>query len=206
MPTPMRHASLLSMLLLVAPLTAAKAPVTTPESKLRSLMFASEFYVTIEGTKQGKFKGESVRDREKDKIAGLAFQYEVTSPRDLASGMASGKRQHKPIVFTKEWGAASPQLFQALTTNEVLKSVLFEFSRTNANGEEYVFQTIKLTNATVSAIKQYSAGATAEGAAASKRSADAGRQLEDVSMTFQKIEMENRDGKTAAVDDWMIVR
>src|SRR5438270_13585459 len=36
--------------------------------------------------------------------------YEVKSPRDVASGQASGKRQHGSITIVKEWGAASPQL------------------------------------------------------------------------------------------------
>lgn len=35
--------------------------------------------------------------------------YEV-KPRDSTSGMASGKRMHKPLTVIKEWGAASPQL------------------------------------------------------------------------------------------------
>ena len=37
---------------------------------------------------------------------------------------------HKPILFTKEWDKSSPLLFKALVTNEMLKSVLFEFVRT----------------------------------------------------------------------------
>jgi hypothetical protein len=36
--------------------------------------------------------------------------YAVKSPRDVATGMASGKRQHGSITIVKEWGAASPQL------------------------------------------------------------------------------------------------
>jgi hypothetical protein len=40
----------------------------------------------------------------------LAFQYGVKSPCDAATGQASGKRQHQPIVITKAWGTASPQL------------------------------------------------------------------------------------------------
>ncbi len=34
----------------------------------------------------------------------------MKGPRDAASGQASGKRQHKPVEFVKEWGAATPQL------------------------------------------------------------------------------------------------
>ena len=46
--------------------------------------------------------------------AGAAhFHYNVKSPRDSASGMASGKRTHHPVTFVKEWGPSTPQLFQA---------------------------------------------------------------------------------------------
>lgn len=36
--------------------------------------------------------------------------YTIISPRDSASGLPTGKRQHKPMTFVKEWGAASPEL------------------------------------------------------------------------------------------------
>jgi hypothetical protein len=34
----------------------------------------------------------------------------VVSPRESASGMATGRRQYAPVKIVKEWGAASPQL------------------------------------------------------------------------------------------------
>src|SRR4051812_34639860 len=34
----------------------------------------------------------------------------IVSPRDTASGMATGRRQYAPVKFVKEWGAASPAL------------------------------------------------------------------------------------------------
>jgi hypothetical protein len=43
----------------------------------------------------------------------------IISPRDLATGQASGKRMHKPVTFVKEWGAASPQLSQMKPTYDV---------------------------------------------------------------------------------------
>lgn len=36
--------------------------------------------------------------------------YTITSPRDSASGQATGKRQHGAVTFTKEWGPSTPQL------------------------------------------------------------------------------------------------
>ncbi|MFI5106115.1 MAG: type VI secretion system tube protein TssD, partial [Terriglobales bacterium] len=123
------------------------------------------------------------------------FLLSLTAPRDNATGMASGRRQYSPIVVTKEWGAASPQIMSAAATNELLPSVEFEFVRTNAQGMEYVFQAVTLTNATIAGFKEYIGFP------------DAGEPpnshpLEDVSFTFQKIEVTNNDGKTTAVDDW----
>jgi prepilin-type processing-associated H-X9-DG protein len=45
-------------------------------------------------------------------------QYSIVSPRDSASGLPTGKRQHKPMVITKEWDKATPLLMQALVSNE----------------------------------------------------------------------------------------
>jgi type VI secretion system secreted protein Hcp len=154
----------------------------------------AEFFVTIEGSKQGPFQGESVRDRRSEQLTGISFHYAVASPRDVATGQASGKRQHQPVVFVKEWGAASPQLFQACVTNEVIKSARFDFVRTADTGEELVYQRITLTNATISQIEQYVNG-DPEPPPVDPRA------LERISLTFQRIEIENLDGHTSAVDD-----
>jgi len=159
---------------------------------------AHEFYVTVDGTKQGKFKGESLRKDHASKFAGLSIEYSVQSPRDAATGMPSGKRQHSPIVITKEWGASSPQLFQAVTQNEVLKSVLFEFIKTDASGKEHVYFTMTLENASVSEFKQL----TSEEAGAKHTEAVDTFELEEIAFTFQKITLENKDAKTSASDDW----
>jgi type VI secretion system secreted protein Hcp len=155
---------------------------------------AYEFYVSIEGTQQGKFKGESTQKTHKGKLVGLRFNYEVTSPRDAATGLATGRRQHKPITITKEWGAATPQLFQALVSNEVLKTVEIEFTQPTATGKNQIYHIVRLTNATISGIKQYSGEATSQSAEI--------RELEEISFTFERIEIENVVGKAIATDDW----
>jgi type VI secretion system secreted protein Hcp len=160
---------------------------------------AETIMVSAKGTKQGQFKGEGRREKSKDKIEAVAFFFEVTSPRDAASGQASGKRQYKPLQITKPIGASSPQFFQALTTNEVLPTVTLEFTKTDANGEEFVYYTIKLTNATVASIRQHTPNDPGGGGGGSKQAA---AQMEEISFTFQKIEIESKEGKTMAVDDW----
>ena len=42
-------------------------------------------------------------------------------PRDSASGMPTGKRQHGSITITKEWGPSSPQFRGASPTYDVKK-------------------------------------------------------------------------------------
>jgi type VI secretion system secreted protein Hcp len=157
---------------------------------------AQQLYVSIEATRQGRLKGESQSRGEKGRIAGVRFTMETVSPRDVATGQASGKRQHKPILLTKEWGAASPQLYAALVANEVLKSVVFEFVKTDARGQETVFHRITLTNAAVSGVKSYLDLTDTSGGPFD------GRTLEDVSFVYQKVAIENLEGKTSAVDDW----
>jgi type VI secretion system secreted protein Hcp len=156
---------------------------------------ADEFYVTVEGARQGKFAGETAREAHQGKLPGIAFHYGVASARDAASGMASGRRTHHPVVLTKQWGASSPQFFAALCTNESLKSVLFEFMSTDPSGEEYVFHTVRLTNAGVSEVEQFIEESSGPGESHEPRA------LERISLVFQRIEIENKDGNTMAVDD-----
>jgi hypothetical protein len=44
----------------------------------------------------------------------ITFGYSVKSPRDAASGQASGKRQHKPFTFVKEIDKSSPTLMKTM--------------------------------------------------------------------------------------------
>jgi type VI secretion system Hcp family effector len=137
--------------------------------------------LTIETTKQGVIK----------QIPATALTVEIKSPRDLATGQASGKLQSGAATITKSVDGASTQLFQALVTNEVLKSVTIDFYSTNANGEEAVAQSIRLTNATVSNLRQY-LDATPQAASLPLQ--------EDVSFTYQKFEFVGPGGSPAPTE------
>jgi type VI secretion system secreted protein Hcp len=150
-------------------------------------------FIKITADKQGVLKGEASSETHKDKMEVLSFSYGVVSPRDVASGQATGKRQHQPIRIIKEWGAATPQLFQALVTNERLPSVTIEFYHADSLGMVSLYHVIRLTNAYITGLRQFKDPADANGNSP---------ELEEVSFTYQKIEMENKDGKTMASDDW----
>lgn len=138
--------------------------------------------IKIVGQIQGTFFGDS-----SGWIDVLSFSHEVVSPRDAASGLPTGKRQHKPFTFTKRIDKASVQLFLALTRNENLTKVEFDLVP-RAGGAPYA--KVELINANV----------------ASRQTADAGKtthhELETVSFTYQKIIWTFVDGGITAEDDW----
>ncbi|MCB1185762.1 type VI secretion system tube protein Hcp [bacterium] len=60
-----------------------------------------------------------VDSEEKNKIEFQCWSWgSLSSNRDAASGMASGKRQHKPLTITKEIDKSSPLLYNVLVNNE----------------------------------------------------------------------------------------
>lgn len=174
------------------------APLKLAQGQISAVAQRSVFFVDIKGAKQGQFKAENMLPGvHKGGIEGVKFSSAVTSPRDLATGMPSGKRQFSVITFTKLWGPSSPQMIQACTTNESL-TVTFEFVKAGLGGKEIVYQTIKLTGATISSVKRYidvSMG----------NEAPDPRELEDVSFTFQKIDIIDANGATVT-DDWVALR
>jgi|WetSurMetagenome_2_1015567.scaffolds.fasta_scaffold121413_1 type VI secretion system secreted protein Hcp len=195
------RASIVALILLV---TTALAPAQTDRQSLTRSPGAAQVaprtgviaYVTVEGSRQGRFKGQSAAGHSQYAVPVLAFTYEGSVPRDNArvAGASSGRRVHGPVVITKPVGAASPQFFTAMTTDESLKSVVLEFVRTDSTGAEEVFYTIKLSGASVSRFRQYASlpgGGSAGGLGL----------LEEVAIAFQRIEVVSKDGATAAVDD-----
>jgi type VI secretion system secreted protein Hcp len=183
---------------LLAAMSVASAQVTReslirPQPMRVSGRSAAVGYVTVDATKQGRFKGQGLAARWQGAVPVVGFSYEVTQPRELVRAGANGGRAHGPVVLTMPIGAATPQFFSAMADHENLKSVLIQFVRTDANGAEEVFYTIKLTNATASRFRQYldteSGGVPGSGLVA------------EVSLAFDRIEVSSLDGGTMAMDD-----
>jgi type VI secretion system secreted protein Hcp len=81
-------------------------------------------------------KGESTQQSmsRADSIECVSFNSGVTSHREAASGMATGRRQHEPITIRKRIDKASPLLAKALVSNETIEGV-FKFYRPNPAGD-----------------------------------------------------------------------
>ncbi|MBL7716094.1 MAG: type VI secretion system tube protein Hcp [Bdellovibrionales bacterium] len=152
----------------------------------------AEIYLSVEGTRQGKFKGESTSKFFKDRLNVSSVSHEVVSPRDSQTGLATGRRQHKPLTVIRDVGSASPQFFLALATGENLKTVSLEFTSIDQRtGQEQITYTIKLTNAGVASQK-----------AATIVRGGVSVLAEEVSFAYQSIEIEHVPSKTVASDTW----
>jgi len=152
-------------------------------------------YMTLTGETQGQIKGSCTQAGREDTIEIIGCDHEVISPRDEASGLPTGKRQHKPLTVVCAMDKATPLLLQVLTTNENISDLRLDFWRPSRAGEEFQYYTMELTNASISAIRM-------EGL---NNKYPENMKHEDrihVSFCYQKIIWTWQDGGITAEDDW----
>jgi type VI protein secretion system component Hcp len=156
-----------------------------------------DFVVTIEGARQGRLADDPAPvdpTQGRGRILGLSYSHQVESdPRDPGPG-ATTRPLHTPVVFSKRWGPASPQLFSALTAQELL-TVRFEFNdparrRPSASGlaDHTTIMVVVLTDAQISGIRY----ASTEGS----------EELEFVSLRYRSLRIESPSG-ASATGEWM---
>ncbi len=75
----------------------------------------------------------------------------IKSPRDSASGQATGRRTYEPIRFTKRIDKSSPMLAKAFETKEVLPSVTMFLFRDMGGGMVEVFAEVTLSDCMIHA-------------------------------------------------------
>jgi type VI secretion system secreted protein Hcp len=107
--------------------------------------------------------------------ATTAVESQPRMPRDAASGMATGKRMHKPITITKEWGASSPLLAKLMASGTPIPTVEIDLLTNTGKAKAGHY---KLTEVMITAIQPAGGGGKTP-------------QLETVSFTYQKIEWTN---------------
>jgi len=126
----------------LAALTVAGVAGATPQPALAiegqnlRLRGGILIYLTLKGQKQGNIAGGVTQKGREGTIAVQYLQSKIVSPRDAASGLPTGKRQHEPLVFRKAIDKSTPKLLSAMVNNENLTNATFKFYRTNLNGIE----------------------------------------------------------------------
>ena len=145
-------------------------------------------YLTLTGQTQGQIKGSVTQKGREGAIMVIAVSHEIVSPRDAASGLPTGKRQHKPFVITKEIDKSTPLLYQALVNNENIPEFELTVFPSNDKLAKAAAYTVKLTNANIASINLVTT--------------PDGKDAMQVSFTYQKIEWTWVDGGITAQDDW----
>ena len=165
---------------------------------------ATPAYINIWGKTQGHitkdaFTADSVGngfvEGHKDEILAQEIEHEIGTPTDPQSGQPTGQRVHKPLTFTSALNKASPLLYQALATGEMLNTVEVKWFRTSTDGKQEHFFTTKLEDATVVNIN------TVLPHAQDTENSNY-TQLIKTSLAYRKVSWSHVVAKTEASDDW----
>ena len=94
-------------------------------------------------------KGESTQTSEgrDGTIECTYFESELMTAREVQSGLATGRRQHKPLLIKKAIDKSTPLIAKALTKNSKISGE-FKFFRPNPAGDGTTqhFYTVKIDN------------------------------------------------------------
>lgn len=156
---------------------------------------AHQAYLRLTGKNQGEIKGSITQKGREDSIGVIAVKHEVTSPRDAATGLSTGKRMHKPYVITKELDKSSPLLYNAMINNELISEFSVQHWTSSPTGAEVQHYTVELNDATISNISSVMLNTRVPELQNRK-------EYEEVSFTYRKIIWTWVDGGITAEDDW----
>ena len=124
------------------------------------------------------------------------FESECMTAREVQTGQATGRRQHKPLLIKKAIDKATPLIAKALTKNSKIDGE-FKFYRPNPAGDGTTqhFYTVKITNGRVASQKMSNEWT---------RPGDphAGPPQEEVTFVFQTIMWRYEVGGIEHEDSW----
>jgi len=165
-----------------------------PQTAFAQNVPAKIMFMTIEGP-NGVIQGESVQNGREGWHQVLAYSHEIVSPRDAASGLPTGKRQHKPFTVVKYINRGSPLLLNAMTKEEALDVEVSLWGASPQSGQEVKVLTYKLSKARIVAIRPWMPN---------KNDPDTTNYTpaEEISFTYQTIQVTFVNGGITAQDDW----
>jgi type VI secretion system secreted protein Hcp len=152
-------------------------------------------YMRLIGEKQGEIKGDVTQVGREDSIMVIAYNHDVVSPRDAASGLPTDKRQHAPFRITKEIDKSTPLLMTAWANGERMEQFELRFWRPSATGHEIQFYTIRLYGAQIVGIRQEMLNNRYPENVQHK-------EREYVTFTYRGIEWIYEDGGISSQADW----
>jgi type VI secretion system secreted protein Hcp len=157
-----------------------------------SLHAAENVYLSIRN-----IEGEVVLKGREGMMEIYGFSHEIVSPRDAASGLPTGKRQHAPLRVVIRQSKATPLLLQAQSRNEIIPEVKILFFRPNSTtGTEQQYFTYTLKNARISSFRTW---------APNKQDPAATPYLpsSELAFTYESFTWTYIDGGVEHTDDWI---
>jgi type VI secretion system secreted protein Hcp len=143
-------------------------------------------------------KGESTQTSmgREETIECFHFEAEMLTSREERSGLATGRRQHKPLIIRKSIDKSTPLIAKALTKSAKIDAE-FKFFRPNPTGDGTVehFYTVTLSNGRIAAQKMISEWDR-------PGSGHSTPPQEEVQFVFQKINWTFVQGGVSHEDDW----
>jgi type VI secretion system secreted protein Hcp len=126
----------------------------------------------------------------------MAFSHEIISPRDSASGLPTGKRQHTPFKIVKLINKGTPKLLNTMVGNTPLYYIDISVWSPAAGGGETKVLTYRLSNAYVTSIRPWMPNK-------SDPSAQLYPPAEEITFTYQYIEVTYHPDNIIAQDEWL---
>lgn len=157
----MNHSSRNTFLLLAALLIAVGAAFTQAHA-------AAPIYMKFDGV-DGEAKARLQR------VECQTISLGIVSPIDHASGQATGKRQHKPFIITKELDKSTPLLAKYAADGKHFPTV--ELSFPNPKGGPNAYYKVTFEDVVISSITK----------------PNNAQPMESISFNFTKILFENRE-------------
>ena len=87
----------------------------------------------------------------------LFFEHGIRTAREAGSGVASGRRQHEPLLIRKRIDKSTPLIAKALCENHLIEGK-FKFFRPNPSGDGTTeqFFTVKLKKGNIASVNSCS--------------------------------------------------
>jgi type VI secretion system secreted protein Hcp len=138
---------------------------------------ASDIFAKI-----GDIKGESLDAKHKDEIEVLSWSWGVTSARSagVGSGGGQGKASFHDLTFTHKIDKASPVLMKGCATGVHLKEATITHRKAGKGQQEFLV--IKMNDVIITGVTD--------------DESSGGANVETVSLTFAKVDLEYRPQKS----------
>jgi type VI secretion system secreted protein Hcp len=141
-------------------------------------------------------KGSVKIEGREDSSEVMEFHHDLHIPADPKSGSLTGVRVHGPIILTKAYDSASPDLYERCCTGKTIKEVEIKWYAIDETGAEKEYFIHKLEKVKVAAMKAYMPNT---------KDPDKERyvHLEEVSLMYEKITWKFVEGNVEFTDAWL---